>query len=171
LKLQETRLRKEAKNPSIHLSMIFLVQHGKAYTEAEDPERRLTPEGIAETEKVARHLAAAGVRPAEIIHSGKTRARQTAEILARHLGVPVREGEGLGPNDDPTPWARRLSEADNLMVVGHLPHLSLLAALLLTGDPPKEVVKFRYSGVLALTKEQGRWSVAWYITPDLLPQP
>jgi len=77
--------------------MIFLVQHGKAYTEAEDPERRLTPKGIAETEKVARHLAAAGVRPAEIIHSGKTRARQTAEILARHLGAPVREGEGLGP--------------------------------------------------------------------------
>jgi phosphohistidine phosphatase len=57
------------------------------------------------------------------------------------------------------------------MVVGHLPHLSRLAALLLTGDPAKEVVKFRYSGVLALTKEQGRWSVAWYITPDILPQP
>ena len=150
--------------------MIFLVQHGKAYTETEDPERRLMPEGIAETEKVARHLAAAGVRPAKIIHSGKTRARQTAEILARHLGVPVREGGGgLGPNDDPTPWALRLSETDNLMVVGHLPHLSRLAAILLTGDPAKEVIRFRYSGVLALVKEHGRWATVWYITPDVLP--
>jgi phosphohistidine phosphatase len=164
------QLHEEAKKP-LHLSlhMIFLVQHGKAYTEAEDPERRLTPEGIAETEKVARHLAAVGVRPAEIIHSGKTRARQTAEILARHLGAPVREGEGLGPNDNPTPWALRLSETDNIMVVGHLPHLSRLAALLLTGDPAKEVIKFRYSGVLALVKEQGRWATAWYITPDVVP--
>jgi phosphohistidine phosphatase len=128
-------------------------------------------DGVAETNKVAKLLTAAGVKQAEIIHSGKTRARQTAEILAKHLGAPVKEGKGLGPNDDPAPWARRLSEADNLMVVGHLLHLSLLAAFPLTGDPPKEVVKFRYSGILVITKEQGRWSVAWCITPDLLPQP
>ena len=149
--------------------MIFLVQHGKAYTEAEDPERRLTPEGVAETEKVARLLAAAGVRPGEIIHSGKTRARQTAEIFARHLGSPLRQEEGLNPNDDPTPWARRLAAADNIMLVGHLPHLSRLAALLLTGDPAREVVKFRHSAVLALAKEQDRWVIAWYITPELAP--
>jgi hypothetical protein len=46
LKLHETRLREETKNPSIYLSMIFLVQHGKAYAEAEDPERRLTPKAL-----------------------------------------------------------------------------------------------------------------------------
>jgi len=149
--------------------MIFLVQHGKAYTEAEDPERRLTPDGVAETEKVARLLAAAGVKPREIIHSGKTRARQTAEIFARHLGSPLRQVEGLNPNDDPTPWAQRLADMDNIMVVGHLPHLSRLTALLLTGNPAREVVKFRYSAVLALAKEQERWIIAWYITPELAP--
>ncbi len=149
--------------------MIFLVQHGKAYTEAEDPERRLTPDGVAETEKVARLLAAAGVKPREIIHSGKTRARQTAEIFARHLGSPLRQEEGLNPNDDPTPWAQRLAATDNVMIVGHLPHLSRLTALLLTGDPTREVVKFRHSAVLALAKEHDKWVIAWYITPELAP--
>ena len=47
------------------------------------------------------------------------------------------------------PWARRLSAADNLKVVGCLPHLYLPAASPLTGDPPKAVVKFHYSSVLA----------------------
>jgi phosphohistidine phosphatase len=147
--------------------MILLVQHGKAYTETEDPERRLTPEGVAETEKTAKLLATIGIKPREIIHSGKTRARQTAEIFARHLGVPLRQEEGLNPNDDPAPWAQKLATIDDIMIVGHLPHLSRLTALLLTGNPEREVVKFRYSAILALVKEQDKWAIAWYITPDV----
>lgn len=148
--------------------MILLAQHGKSYAETEDPERKLTPEGITETERVAKYLATIGIKPKEIIHSGKTRARQTAEIFAKHLNSPIRQGENLNPNDDPTPWAQKLNTLDNIMIIGHLPHLSRLTALLLTGDLNREVVKFRYSAVLALTREQDRWVIAWYITPDIV---
>jgi phosphohistidine phosphatase len=149
--------------------VILLAQHGKAYSEAEDPERRLTPEGAAETERVARFLARAGVRVREIVHSGRARARQTAEIFARHLGCGAREGTGLGPSDDPGIWASRLSGLDDVMLVGHLPHLSRLASLLLLGDPSREIIKFRYSGVAALVRgAEGGWALAWYATPDLI---
>ncbi len=149
---------------------LYLAQHGKAFSEAEDPERRLTPEGIAETEKVAAFLARAGVKVREVVHSGKARARQTAEIFARHLGASARAEEGLNPNDDPATWATRADElAEDIFIVGHLPHLSRLASLLMVGDPQRELVKFRYSGVLKLERGEAGWRVAWYITPELVP--
>jgi phosphohistidine phosphatase SixA len=40
--------------------------------------------------------AAAGIVTVErIVHSGKTRARQTAETWGEVLGVPVHEAEGV----------------------------------------------------------------------------
>ena len=151
--------------------LVLLVQHGKAYPEEVDPERRLTPEGVEETRRVAAALAAAGVAVDEVVHSGRTRARQTAEIMAEYLRprLGVREADGLGPNDDPSIWASRLGSIDHsIMLVGHLPHLARLASLLLTGDAGKQVVKFRYSGVVALVRDEQGWGVAWYVTPDLI---
>src|SRR6266702_736262 len=113
---------------AVHL---YLVQHGQAKAEADDPERPLTDQGVADVEGVARHAVNhLGVRPARVAHSAKTRARQTAEIWARLLDADIAPSDGLAPNDDPATWAARLdSEVDDLMVVGHLPHLGRLAAL------------------------------------------
>ncbi len=148
---------------------IFLVQHGEAYNEAEDPERRLTRRGVEETRAVAGHLAKVGVKVEAIYHSGKKRAEQTASIFAEFLG-PARgifQVEGLNPLDDPSYWAGRLTGMDGVMLVGHLPHLGRLASLLVVGDPDKAVVKFRYSAVLCLAREGSTWHVKWYLTPEL----
>src|SRR5437588_6819430 len=119
---------------------LALVQHGQAKAESEDPERPLTDQGVDEVTRVARHcVERLALRPTRVLHSGKTRAHQTAEIWARLLGVDVEATDGLAPNDDPTIWAERVdAEAADLMLVGHLPHLARLAALLLTGtdEPP-----------------------------------
>ncbi|WP_054857975.1 phosphohistidine phosphatase SixA [Vulcanisaeta sp. JCM 16159] len=149
---------------------LYLVQHGKAFDEKVDPERRLTPEGVSETERIARYLNGIGITVAEIVHSGKARARQTAEILAKYLGVSnVREADGLNPNDDPRIWFERLSGLDHdLMIVGHLPHLSRLVSLLVTGSPDVKVVEFRYSGVLRLNRVESNWVINLFITPDLV---
>ncbi|GAB6948325.1 phosphohistidine phosphatase SixA [Vulcanisaeta sp. JCM 16161] len=149
---------------------LYLVQHGKAFDEKVDPERRLTPEGVAETERIAKYLNSIGIIVAEIIHSGKARARQTAEIFAKYLGVDnVREVDGLNPNDDPRIWFERLLRLDHdLMIVGHLPHLSRLVSLLIIGNPDIKIVEFRYSGVLRLSKAEGNWVINWFITPDVI---
>ncbi|ABO07593.1 phosphohistidine phosphatase SixA [Pyrobaculum calidifontis] len=148
--------------------MIYLVQHGKAFDERVDPERSLTPEGIEESRRVATHLAKVGVKVAVVYHSGKKRARQTAEIFAQVLGARAEEKDGLNPNDDPAIWAERLSTLDEVMIVGHLPHLSRLASLLVVGNTEVPIVEFRYSGVVALTRTP-KWVVKWLLTPDILP--
>jgi phosphohistidine phosphatase len=64
---------------------LYLVQHGAATAETDDPERPLTDEGRRTVEVVAEHLSRMGVKPGRIEHSDKLRARQTAEILAARL--------------------------------------------------------------------------------------
>ncbi|MEB2836918.1 MAG: histidine phosphatase family protein [Desulfurococcales archaeon] len=87
---------------------VCLVQHGQALSEDVDPRRPLSPEGRGEVERVASFLAFAGVRVLRILHSTKLRARETAEILARHLRPEggVEEAGGLEPRADPSPGLR-----------------------------------------------------------------
>src|SRR5258706_12414957 len=81
----------------------FLVRHGEAQAAYEDARRPLSARGRREVEKVARAAAARKVRVAVIFHSGKLRAEETAEILARFLAPPegARRSTGLQPEDDP----------------------------------------------------------------------
>ncbi len=129
---------------------VYLVRHGKARPKEEDPDRSLSDKGQAEVDRVAGFLAQTDVvRSLPILHSGKTRARQTAEGLARAFeGARVEEVEGLAPLDDPAVWAGRLDgPAEGIVLVGHLPHLARLTSLLLTGDPDRETVRFSNAGI------------------------
>ncbi len=148
---------------------VYLVQHGEAKPEEQDPERGLTGKGVRDVERVASLAAGAGAKPLFIYHSGKKRALETAEIFAGKL-VPAKgvlEADGLSPLDDPSVWAGRLAaEEDEVMLVGHMPHVGGLASLLLCGDPEKGVVSFRQGATLCLERDGGRWSVVWMVTPD-----
>ncbi|MGZ3590678.1 MAG: histidine phosphatase family protein [Thermodesulfobacteriota bacterium] len=98
---------------------LYLVQHGEARSEAEDPERSLTIRGEEETRKISGAAKRQGIRPSRIYHSGKKRAEQTAGIIARVLDLSVQLGQGLNPNNDVRPWVERVSgETEGLMIVG-----------------------------------------------------
>jgi phosphohistidine phosphatase len=145
----------------------YLVQHGQAKSEEEDPSRPLTGKGAEDVARVAAYAGAHfGVQPTLVIHSGKTRAQQTAEIWGRQLGVEVEEADGLAPNDEPSIWAGRLAEAtDDVMLVGHLPHLPRLTSLLLTGSADRVLVAFTNGGLVALDGTNKSWSVAIALPP------
>jgi phosphohistidine phosphatase len=145
---------------------LYLVQHGEATSEEEDPERPLTQRGVVDVHRVARRCAESGIVRAErIVHSGKTRARQTAEAWGQSLGVLVDEGQDLAPRADASIWATRAAtETADLLLVGHLPHLAELAALLLTGDREKRIVAFEQSGLVGLERIAGRW-LAFLVLP------
>ena len=146
---------------------LYLVQHGQAKTKEEDPERPLTDQGVDDASGVARRAVDdLGVRPARLLHSGKTRARQTADIWGGLLGAAVEEVDALAPNDDPTTWqAQVAAEADDLLLVGHLPHLARLAGLLLTGRADTPVVRFRQGGLVGLERTDGGWVVSVVLPP------
>ena len=148
------------------------MQHGKSKSKEEDPARSLTDEGRSEVERVAAFLARNGQSESiPIRHSGKTRARETAEALARTLeAATVEETDGLAPLDDPTLWAERLGETDKgVVLVGHLPHLARLTSLLLASDPERGIVEFSNAGMVCLQRnEDGRWALLWSVVPALL---
>ncbi len=152
---------------------LYLVQHGASKSESEDPQRSLTDEGRQTVEQMAHLLSSLGLVLDCIEHSDKLRARQTAEILAARLRP--REGTkqvaGMGPNDYVEPMCERLQTgSNNLMLVGHLPYLSRLLAMLLGVRKDHTVLEFRMGGVVRLDRnESGEWVVRWAITPELVP--
>jgi phosphohistidine phosphatase len=151
----------------------YLVQHAKALAKQQDPDRPLTDEGRAELSRVAAFAAHSGqVHIGRIWNSGKTRAAQSAQILADALMPPlgVRSAEEMDPGDPPHLWGERLPEmSQDVMLVGHMPHLSRLASLLLTGDPEREAVRFENGGIVCLEYDGQRWSLGWAVTPSLIP--
>lgn len=147
----------------------YLVRHGQAKPEAEDPRRPLSAEGRTEAEKVARAAAARGVKVSAILHSDKLRARQTAEIIGKFLSPPegLREITGLSPEDDPMLAKAELEVAgEPLMLIGHLPHLGRLASLLVAGDPERAVVDFPSAALVCVSLAEGRWRLQWTLTPQ-----
>ncbi len=146
----------------------YLVRHGEAKPEHEDPRRALSDKGRREVEKVARDAAAKDIRVSKILHSDKLRARQTAEILAQFLSPRGGVGEikGLSPEDDPLVARAELEAAEApLMLVGHLPHLGRLASLLVKGDPENEIIDFPPAAVACLSHAKGVWEMRWTLTP------
>jgi phosphohistidine phosphatase len=153
---------------------IYLVQHGESKPEEIDPERRLTETGARAVQKVADFLRRSGGMEVDAIwHSGKPRAQQTAELLrpATRAGEgAVMQHDGLAPKDAVEPIKRQLEQGNsNVMIVGHLPFLGRLAALLLTGNADKEVVAFQFGCVVCLNRgDAGKWKLEWMMVPKLL---
>ncbi len=152
---------------------VYLVQHAEAVPGDLDPDQPLTSAGRETARRVARWLAATGrARPAEILHSTKARARQTAEIFARALATPpLREVLGLEPGDEVDPAAEAVNGAPgDLMLVGHLPHLNRLASFLVSGDAGADVVRFRHAGVICLERQGTQWAILWAVVPELVTE-
>ncbi|HWR83938.1 MAG TPA: phosphohistidine phosphatase SixA [Candidatus Deferrimicrobium sp.] len=152
---------------------LYLVRHAEAKPQEVDAQRPLSDKGRADIEKVGAFLSAHTTAKVDrILHSGKTRAQQTAEVLARHLRAEqkVSATDDLGPNADPSIWVKRLDrETSDLMVVGHLPYMDRLCATLVTGDDATSVVAFQMGAVVCLTRDDsGRWVVSWMVTPAML---
>src|SRR5687767_1685176 len=147
----------------------YLVQHGKAMSPNEDPNRGLTEEGREEVRRIATLLCGLRCSVSLIQHSGKTRAEETAHVfneIMRNSAGPLAT-EGLLPTDDPTMTANFLKVYDDdIMLVGHLPHLERLTSLLLTGRQDGHPVQFVNGGVVCLEKApNGSWSLLWAVIP------
>ncbi len=151
---------------------LYLMQHGRPVAKEEDPDRPLSDQGKKDVEKMADFLNQLGVRIEEAFHSGKTRARQTAEIMISRLnpGLALVQRDGLSPLDDVKEIAGHIKEAKkDLLIIGHLPHLGKLASILITGTESVPVVSFQQGGVVCLEKGgEAQWSVVWMLVPEIL---
>lgn len=154
--------------------LFYLVRHGEALSREENPKRPLSGKGVLEVEDLAEFIAANfKMSVGSIHHSGKSRASQTASILSRALAQSpeVIQSDGLDPMADPGIWSERLSTQErDTMLVGHLPHLSRLASLLLTWNPEVQLLEFDVATAVCLEGAAGNWLLKWMISPGILKQ-
>ena len=151
---------------------LYLVRHGEAHSEAVDPDRSLTEAGKATVDGMAQMAAAFKIPVSQIFHSGKTRARQTADIFFNYLkpSAAVTEIKAINPNDDVTKIAPKLDPALNTMIVGHLPFMERLVSYLITGLPDQSIIKFQAGGIVCLDKSEknGSWYIKWALMPKMV---
>lgn len=144
--------------------MVLLVHHAEAEHPGADPMQPLSARGRAQAELVAREAAARGFTPELVWHSGKLRARQTAEACWRACNpfAAMTAVRGLLPGDPPV-WMRDLlvDETRHILIAGHRPHLPALLALLVTGAAP-----FPTHGAVALEADGTGWRECWRIDPS-----
>lgn len=150
---------------------IYLVQHGKNRPKDVDPDKGLSDEGRNEVERIATVAEGYGVPVTGIVHSGKTRARQTAEIFDQALAPTegTSAADGMGPLDDVEAFAEGLDPASSRMYVGHLPFMEKLAAYLVTGTSDRPVFKFQNGGIVCLDREPDAdtWVIRWALMPKI----
>lgn len=149
---------------------LYLVQHGEAVDKTVDPDRPLSGQGEKDVASVASVLACASVDPEKIMHSGKTRARQTADILEAALGARAGavEVSGIAPMDSVSEFADRVrSGAEATMVCGHQPFMGKLVSHLLSGDEDLQLVDYTPGSVACLERVPGGgWILIGFLRPE-----
>jgi phosphohistidine phosphatase len=144
---------------------LYLVHHGEAVGPEVDLRRPLSAAGRQAVERLAAEAAARGARPAVVWHSGKLRAKQTAEAFWRACNALAEfsASRDLQP-DDPPSWIRdRLrGESRDVLIAGHFHHLPRLLTLLTSGGDAAER-PFPLHGAVALeTSDAGEtWVERW----------
>jgi phosphohistidine phosphatase len=145
---------------------LFLVHHGDAVGPEVDARRPLSEQGREHVARLAAEAAARGAHPSVVWHSGKLRARQTAEAYWRACNALATFGatRDLQP-DDPPEWIRdRLpGETRDTLIAGHFPHLPRLLTLMVSTADGAAVRSFPQHGVVAVqTDDEGKtWKELW----------
>ena len=130
--------------------------------------RPLSDRGRVQVDMLAQKAAERGAKPDLIWHSGKLRARQTAEAYWKRCNpfAAFSAARGLQPTD-PTNWILDAiaGETRHILIAGHFPHLPRLLGSLRTGSPDADPMNFPLNGMVALEEVDAKWIERWRLTP------
>lgn len=156
---------------------VFILRHGEAGNRMtvveEDSERPLTPEGRIEMQKIAKSLKTVGLQTDRIYTSPLRRARETAEIAARILKIPIlEEWDELRPDGGKEALYRklaRLEQNSRQILVGHEPHLSSMIGEIIGTKGARIVLKKGGLAKVRITSFTPRISgeLRWLLTPKM----
>jgi phosphohistidine phosphatase len=159
---------------------LYLVRHAIAERRdaarwPDDAQRPLTDSGREKFAAVGRGLRRLGVTVDSVLASPYVRAWQTAEILRDEAGWPAPTPcTELEPGPQPSATIDILGgrSESSLALVGHEPHLSSLAALVLTGSDDGVRIDLKKGGVICLSctypPAAGAGVLRWSAAPKLL---
>jgi phosphohistidine phosphatase len=126
---------------------LVIVRHAEAASGEPDDLRPLTPAGREAARALGLRLADEGLEPDAVLTSPLLRARETAQELARPAGLEPEPDERLAPGATAEAVRAAAEErGETVIVVGHQPDCSRIAAALAGGEEPA----FPPGGMLAI---------------------
>jgi phosphohistidine phosphatase len=159
---------------------LYLLRHAEAAPGVPDAGRLLTDHGHEQVSRMGRSVDWSCLKEVKSIeHSGLVRARQTAEQLAEEVGLrqPLAIRPSIRPADDPRMLALELATSrHDRFIVGHNPHHSRLAGLLLGRGPQEVSLVLKKAAFLGLERTRmgdknaplGHWTLLWLLSPGRL---
>jgi phosphohistidine phosphatase len=163
-------------SPSGAGTQLLLLRHAHAGSpeswHGDDDARPLSDKGREQATRMGAFLASVGVRPDTIVSSPKVRARESADLVATELGVPVRLDNRLGGGLSIEALEDILADFGDParpMLVGHDPDFSDLLATLVASSylPMRKGALARVD--LERPVRPGAGTLRWLVPPDLLP--
>lgn len=154
---------------------LYLLRHADAGDPAawagSDDVRPLSGKGEKQAKRLGRFLAEGGFKPDAIISSPRTRARQTAEVVADALGVEIAIDERLAGGVDVVTLEAILFDAgepQRPVLVGHDPDFSELTSWIVGAGSIalKKGALVRIDTVRPISEASG--TLRWLVPPDLL---
>ena len=146
---------------------LCFLRHGEAdwpNWDKPDNERPLTERGRKEMKRVARFLESLRFSADAILTSPLPRASQTAEIVAKRLGIELKTEPALAHGFNTERLRRLLGKADPgcVMLVGHEPEFSEVIKELTGGE-----IKLSKAGVALMEVNRGCTSgkLLWLFPP------
>lgn len=153
---------------------LHLLRHADAGDplawQGDDADRPLSAKGQRQAARLGALLAAAGFLPDTLISSPKLRARQTADAVARALGLDVVVDLRLGGALDLATIEGILADAGDArrpLLVGHDPDLSWIASEL--SGAAIEMKKGALARIDATSLGEGEGALRWLLPPGLVP--
>lgn len=157
---------------------LFILRHGEAGARmtdaAMDSDRALTANGRTEIQKVGRSLKESGLKPRQVITSPLRRARETAEIIAHTLKIPVlEEWDDLKPNGNRESVYKKLAkieEGTSVVLVGHEPYLTSMIGEIIGAPDAQLVLKKGGLAKVRVSSFAPRvcGELRWLLTPKLM---
>jgi phosphohistidine phosphatase len=137
----------------------------------DDAARPLSDKGEKQAERLGAFLAGVGFKPDAIVTSPKLRAAQTAEIVARHLGIQISFDDRLAGAFEVETLETLLHDAGDPVrpvVVGHDPDFSDVLAEL-SGASELPMPKGALTRIdIERPLRAGGGTLHWLVPPDLL---
>lgn len=157
---------------------LLIIRHGIAEDigpDGTDSGRRLTPEGVDKTKRIAQGLLKFAKKPDLIFASPKVRADHTARIIGDAFDVDVRTFPLL-QEEDPVALITALAsrKEETLAIVGHEPTLGALVELLISGRMDRGSTPLKKAGIacfdLSFSSKPSDFhaQLKWLLTPEIL---
>ena len=157
---------------------LYLLRHAEAIDSSPDNLRPLTTKGRDDTARLGKLLKTQGVQlPKRVWVSPYLRAQETAQILlkAAHSDADLETRDDITPEDSVETLLPDLNAIEeDLLLVGHNPHLSILASQLLGGHQSECIIQYRKCALARFERIRffspntpARWALDWFIPPKL----